>query len=99
MEAAVPAMSWRSGARRATNAASAAETSISIVILLVMSALPLLETVGREFFGHGIPGSAVLVQHLTLCLTFIGAALAARSGRLLTLATQELLSTGVRRWA
>jgi tripartite ATP-independent transporter DctM subunit len=81
------------------NAASAAETSVSIVILLVMSALPLLETVGREFFDHGIPGSAVLVQHLTLCLTFVGAALAARSGRLLTLSTQELLSTGVRRWA
>ena len=68
-----------------------AESSISIGILLLMSVLPVLEIVGREFLGRGIPGSTVVVQHLTLWLTFFGAALAARSGRLLSLSTPNLL--------
>jgi C4-dicarboxylate transporter, DctM subunit len=68
-----------------------AETGVSAGILFVMAALPLLETAARELLGYGVPGSAVLVQHLTLGLTFAGAALAARSGRLLTLSTQEFV--------
>src|SRR6188508_540545 len=95
-EASLAETGWRSTALDLTRSA---ESFVSIGILFVMSALPLLETVGREFFARGIPGSANLVQHLTLILTFAGAALAARSGRLLTLSTQEMLPAGVRRWA
>src|SRR5262245_15966688 len=84
--------------RRAFGILGASESSISIGILLLMSALPILEAAGRELWGHGIPGSVVLVQHLTLWLTFAGAALAAGSGRLLTLATPGLLSERMRGW-
>ncbi len=44
----------------------------------------------------GIPGSIPLVQHLTLALTFLGAALAAREERLLALSTTRLFDD---RWA
>ncbi len=83
----------------AVRIAHAAESSISVGILILMSTLPLFEIAGREILGHGVPGSISLVQHLTLCLTFFGAALAARSGRLLTMATPELLPEGARNWA
>ena len=36
-------------------------------------------------WGRGIPGSIVLVQHLTLWVALLGAALAARSDPLLAL--------------
>ncbi|MBI5396960.1 MAG: TRAP transporter large permease subunit [Verrucomicrobia bacterium] len=59
-----------------------------------MSLLPLAEIVTRKFFHWGIPGSSVIVQHLTLVIAFLGAALAAREGRLLKLATGEALAHG-----
>ncbi|MCH7665580.1 MAG: TRAP transporter large permease subunit [Acidobacteria bacterium] len=55
-----------------------------------MVLLPLVEAVGRKLFGVGVPGSSVFVQHLTLWVAFLGAALAAREGKLLALATGEL---------
>ncbi|MBI2150921.1 MAG: TRAP transporter small permease subunit, partial [Acidobacteria bacterium] len=76
-----------------------AEYSVSIGILALMSALPIAEILGREFFGRGVPGSIAMVQHLTLWITFLGAALAARSGRLLTMATPALLPERIRPWA
>ncbi|MDH4065861.1 MAG: TRAP transporter small permease, partial [Acidobacteriota bacterium] len=56
-----------------------------------MVLLPLIEAVARKLVGVGIPGSSVFVQHLTLWVAFLGAALAAREGKLLALATGELL--------
>ena len=47
-------------------------------------------------FDAGIPGSITIVQHLTLWITFIGAALAAREDRLLSLASAEFLNAS---WA
>ncbi len=76
-----------------------AEYSVSIGTLALMSALPIAEILGREFFGRGVPGSIAMVQHLTLWITFLGAALAARSGRLLTMATPALLPERIRPWA
>ncbi len=55
-----------------------------------MVLLPLIEATGRKLFGVGVPGSSVFVQHLTLWVAFLGAALAAREGKLLALATGEL---------
>ena len=40
-----------------------------------------------KLFGVGIPGSGPFVQHLTLWIGFLGAAIAAREGKLLALAT------------
>jgi tripartite ATP-independent transporter DctM subunit len=75
------------------------ERYLAIGILFLMAALPIAEIAGREIWGRGIAGSIPLLQYLTLWITFAGAALAARSGRLLTLATPNLLPENVRRWA
>ena len=61
-----------------------------------MAALPLLEALLRVTTDSGLPGSLPIVQHLTLWVTFLGAALAAREGKLLALATGELIPEG--RW-
>ena len=57
----------------------------------MITVLPVIEVAGRELFGVGIAGSVSIVQHLTMWITFIGAALAARTDRLLALATAEFL--------
>ena len=61
-----------------------------------MALLPLFEILGRAGLGRGIPGGLPIVQHLTLWVGFLGAALAAREGRLLQLATGNLIPEG--RW-
>ena len=58
-----------------------------------MVLLPLAEIVARSL-GTGIPGSGPFVQHLTLWVGFLGAALAARDGKLLSLATRSFLKEG-----
>ena len=67
------------------------ENVVILVVLALMSALPLLEIAARKTRGAGIPGSVPIVQHLTLLIAFLGAALAARSDRLLALSTADLL--------
>ncbi len=67
------------------------ENALAVAVLVVIAALPVAELLARELFGVGIPGSIPIVQHLTLWITFIGAALAAREDRLLALATAEFL--------
>jgi len=67
------------------------ENTLSIVLLAAMSLLPLIEIAGRTMVGQGIPGSIPLVEHLTLWIAFLGAALAARSDRLLALSTASFL--------
>ncbi len=57
----------------------------------MITVLPVIEVAGRELLGVGIAGSVSIVQHLTMWITFIGAALAARTDRLLALATAEFL--------
>jgi C4-dicarboxylate transporter DctM subunit len=66
--------------------------------LLLMAVLPLLEILLRAVFSAGIPGSALWTQHLVLWVAFFGAAIAAREGRLLALATEALLPAGLARW-
>ncbi len=69
------------------------EDSVSIVLLGAMVLLPLAEIVVRQL-GTGIPGALPFEQHLTLWVAFLGAALAAREGRLLALATGNFLPEG-----
>ncbi|MEE8446052.1 MAG: TRAP transporter large permease subunit [Gemmatimonadota bacterium] len=61
--------------------------------LAAMVILPLLEIPLRKL-GTGIPGGISIVRHLMLWVAFLGAALAAREGRLLSLATGQLLPEG-----
>src|ERR1035438_9081503 len=57
-----------------------------------MALLPIAEMISRQWRLPGIPGSTVVVQHLTLWIAFLGAALAARDGRLLSLSANTLLA-------
>ena len=62
--------------------------------LLVMALLPIAEIVSRRLLGRGIPASGPVVQHLTLWVGFLGAAIAAREGKLLALATGTFIPQG-----
>ena len=55
--------------------------------------LPLAEVVLRRAFSTGIPGGAPLTYHLTLIVGMVGAAIAARQGKLLALSTEALWPT------
>jgi len=56
--------------------------------------LPLAEIFSRRFLHATIPGETAIVATLTLWLGMLGAAIAAREGKLLTLATGEFLPRG-----
>ena len=64
-----------------------------------MVLLPLSEILTRRFLGRGIAGSGPIVQHLTLWVGFLGAAIAAREGKLLALATGTFITGRWRRAA
>jgi C4-dicarboxylate transporter, DctM subunit len=70
------------------------EDSLATLSLAAMMLLPLVEIVVRRLFGVGVPGSGPIVQHLTLWVGFLGAAIAAREGKLLALASASLIPEG-----
>jgi C4-dicarboxylate transporter DctM subunit len=70
------------------------ESIVAATALVFMVLLPLAEIAARPLLGRGIPGSGPFVQHLTLWVGFLGAALAARERRLLALATTTFLPEG-----
>ena len=72
------------------------EDAASVIVLVSMVGLALLEAVARTWLGGAIPGSIVVVQHLTLWITILGAALAARTDRLLALSTRSLFPAWIR---
>src|SRR4051794_20479991 len=71
-----------------------AENRIASVALGGLMVLPLLQIAARRFLHAAIPGEAAIVSTLTLWLGMLGAAIAARDGKLLTLATGEFLPKG-----
>jgi tripartite ATP-independent transporter DctM subunit len=74
--------------------AARAEDAASALALTAMAVLPLLEIILRRAFGIGIPGSGPIVQHLVLWVGFLGAAIAARDGKLLALASATFIPEG-----
>ncbi len=72
------------------------ENLLSAVALSMMTLLPVSEMVTRQFHWGGITGAAVIVQQLTLWIGFLGAALAARSGNLLSLSASTFLPERLR---
>jgi C4-dicarboxylate transporter, DctM subunit len=79
---------------------SAGEDALASSILVVMAVLPLVEIALRATAGTGVPGAMPVVQHLTLWIALVGAAMAARERRLLAMGTAELIrSPTVRRVA
>lgn len=69
---------------------------ILAVTLLLMVLLPVGEIVLRTFFRTGIAAATPLVQHGTLVVSMIGAVVAARQRRLLSLGSAEFLSGKLR---
>ncbi len=74
--------------------ASLAENTLASLALLGVMLLPLGEMLARTAFSSGIPGSAPFASTLTLWVGLLGGAIAAREGKLLTLATGEFLPEG-----
>lgn len=60
-------------------------------MLAVIVLLPLLEMIGRPLFGQGIPGSINYVRHATLWFGYLGAVVAARKSRHISLGLSTLL--------
>ena len=83
-------------AGRVTPWALAAETEDLIAALAALGiiVLPLGEVVMRRFFNTGVPGAAPFTSHLTLIVGLVGAAIAAREGKLLALATGTMVPEG-----
>ncbi len=63
-------------------------------LLLAMVLLPALSTVSRRLTGRELPGSAVLAQHITLWVGFLGALLATVTGHHLALSTLDAVPDG-----
>jgi tripartite ATP-independent transporter DctM subunit len=71
-----PALAWLLGT----------EDVLLSIALGAMAIVPLAEVAMRATLHRGIPGAASLVQHLTLVVGMVGAAIAARENRLLAVA-------------
>ena len=71
-----------------------AENRIASLALGGIMILPLAEIAARRLLHQTIPGETAFVSTLTLWLGLLGAAIAARDGKLLTLATGEFLPKG-----
>ncbi len=61
------------------------ENTLALAALIAMAFLPCVEAITRVMGGPGVPGSTVIVQHMTLWIGFLGAIIAARESRLLSL--------------
>ena len=57
--------------------------------------LPLSEVILRRLFSTGIAGQATFASQLTLLVGLVGAAIAARDGKLLALATGAMVPEGI----
>jgi tripartite ATP-independent transporter DctM subunit len=57
------------------------EDAVLISLLFLMALIPVVERLGRAWFGLGIPGATEYLRHLTLWIAFLGAVLATREGK------------------
>jgi tripartite ATP-independent transporter DctM subunit len=81
---------------RLARAFAASEKAVAVAAMALMALLPVSALLARDAGFRGVPGSAVFVQHLTLWVAFLGAALAAASGRLLSISANTFLP---QKWA
>ena len=70
------------------------ENLVATLAAIGIAVLPIAEIVLRRFFSTGIEGAAPIASHLTLVVGMVGAAIAARDGKLLALATGTLIPEG-----
>lgn len=74
--------------------AARVEDSFATLVTVAVVVLPLAEIVARRYFETGVPGAGPFTLHLTMWAGMLGAAIAARDGKLLTLATGTLIPEG-----
>lgn len=79
---------------RVSSAFDTLEGHFASLVMVAIVALLTVEMALRGLGQVGLPATLPLVQHLTLWLAFTGAALAASEGRMLALATGQLLPEG-----
>jgi C4-dicarboxylate transporter, DctM subunit len=70
------------------------ENAFLIFALAAIALVPAGEILLRRFFHTGIEGATSLTQHLTLVISLVGALVASRENRLLSLASSELFGDG-----
>lgn len=70
------------------------EAFLLTLTLALLVLLPLAEAVLRKLFHTGISGVTSFEQHLTLVISIVGGAVAARDGRLLSMSTVDTLLRG-----
>ena len=80
---------------RSDSFAAHVEDGVAAIAALGIVLLPLGDVAAREIFGTFLSGAAPITAHLTLVLGLLGAAIAAREGKLLSLATGGLLPAGM----
>ena len=66
------------------------ENILAVIIFIAMAVLPFIEIIARLFSTNFIPSSMVIVQHMTLWVGFIGAIIASRKNKLLSLTTSPI---------
>ena len=66
------------------------ENILAVIIFIAMAVLPFIEIIARLFSTNFIPSSMVIVQHMTLWIGFIGAIIASRKNKLLSLTTSPI---------
>jgi tripartite ATP-independent transporter DctM subunit len=79
-------------ARFTLPSATALENALLAAVFAAAVLLPVAEIVLRAAIGIGVPNVNALVQHLTLAVGMLGAAVAAREERLLTLAVSGFIT-------
>jgi len=75
------------------------EDIVLSLLLAAMIVLPLTEIILRKTMSVGIEGVTDIVQHLTLAISALGGAVAARESRLLSLSTTSLLQGKTKQFA
>jgi C4-dicarboxylate transporter, DctM subunit len=75
------------------------ERALVTFFLLAMIALPAASALARRLLDRDLPGAAVLAQHITLLVGFLGALLATTTGRHIALSTLDLVPAGLPRRA
>ncbi|HBD10061.1 MAG TPA: C4-dicarboxylate ABC transporter permease, partial [Syntrophobacteraceae bacterium] len=78
----------------AHSAIRAAGQGALVASFLLLTAMPLVDFLGRPLADFHIPGSATYTQQLTFYLAFLGGLLATWTGKHLTLSTAVLLPEG-----
>ncbi len=82
--------------KRIATVLGGAEKSVAVASICLASLLPTIAMFSRQFGWYGIPASIAFVQQLTICMAFLGAALAASSDRLLGMSANTFLPA---RWS